>query len=78
MEPINVDYLTKLPTTTPGNQPTYGGNDTITFIDALTKRAHWVAACEKTLSAERFASIYIGSFFRLHGVSLVPETVRPG
>ena len=34
---INVDFITKLPLTVPGELPTHGGNDTvITFIDALT------------------------------------------
>ena len=69
MERINVDFIAKLPMTTPGELPTYGGNDTIiTFTDALTKRAHWVVACEKTLTAERFASIFLDSYFRLHGL----------
>ena len=55
--------------TTPGELPMYGGNGTIiTFIGALTKRAHWVAACEKKLTAERFASSFLDSYFRLHGL----------
>ena len=66
---INVDFITKLPLTVPGELPTHGGNDTvITFIDALTKRAHWVAANEKGLTAERFATIFIKAYFRLHGL----------
>ena len=66
---INVDFITKLPLTTPGELPTYGGNDTIiTFIDALTKRAHWVAANVKGLAAKRFAAIFIEAYFRLHGL----------
>ena len=65
-ERINVDFMTKLSMTTPGELPTYGGKNTIiTFIDALRKRTHWVAACEKTLTAVRFASIFLDSFFRV-------------
>ena len=38
---INVDFITMLPLTTPGELPTQGGNNTIiTFIDTLSKRAH--------------------------------------
>ena len=36
-ERINVDFIIKLPETTPGELPTYGGNDT--FVGVLTKRA---------------------------------------
>jgi hypothetical protein len=61
-ERINVDFITKLP-------KTRNGNDTIiTFIDSLTKRAHWVATSEKELTAERFAEIFIDFYFRLHGM----------
>jgi hypothetical protein len=50
---INVDFITKLPKTT-------NGNDTIiTFIDGLTKRAHWVATTEKTLTAKKFAQLFV-------------------
>ena len=74
---INVGFITKLPqtTTAPGELPIYGGNDTIiTFIDALTKRAHWVATCEKSLTAERFVEIFTNSFFKLHGL---PDAIVP-
>ena len=38
---INVDFITMLPLTTPGELPAQGGNNTIiTFIDTLSKRAH--------------------------------------
>jgi hypothetical protein len=61
-ERINVDFITKLPKTS-------NGNDTIiTFIDTLTKRAHWVATSEKELTAEKFAEIFIDFYFRLHGM----------
>ena len=56
---INIDFITKL--------PTVDGYDTITFIDALTKRAHWVATTEKGLTAEKFAEIFTESFI-LHGL----------
>lgn len=42
----------------------------ITFADALTKRAHWVAAKEEALVAEKFAEIFADSYFRLHRVVL--------
>ena len=68
-ERINVDFITKLPGTTLGELSARGGSDAIvTFIDALTKRAHWVATCEKSLTAERFAEIFLDSYFRLHGL----------
>jgi hypothetical protein len=70
-ERINVDFITKLPETVAdrADGSMYGGNDTIiTFIDALTKRAHWVATREKHLTAEHFAKIFIESYFRLHGL----------
>ena len=58
---INIDFITKL--------PTVDGYDTIiTFIDALTKRAHWVVTTEKGLTAEKFAEIFTESFIRLHGL----------
>ena len=56
---INIDFIVKLPTSS-------SGNDTIiTFIDGLTKRAHWIATCERTLTAERFAEIFVDFYFRL-------------
>jgi len=59
---INIDFIVKLPSSS-------SGNDTIiTFIDGLTKRAHWIATAEKTLTAERFAEIFIDFYFRLHGL----------
>ena len=59
---INIDFIVKLPKSS-------SGNDTIiTFIDGLTKRAHWIATCERTLTAERFAEIFVDFYFRLHGL----------
>ena len=69
-ERINVDFITKLPRAeaTKTDLRIYGDNDTvITFVDALTKRAHWVAAKEKALTAEKFAEVFINPYFRLHG-----------
>ena len=63
---INIDFVTKLPLSDKGN------DTIITFIDGLTKRCHWVATKEKDLSAERFAEIFISSYFRLHGL---PESI---
>jgi hypothetical protein len=60
-ESIGIDFITKLPTTT-------RGNDTIvTFIDRLTKRAHWYAIKE-SLSAEDFADLFVAEHIRLHGL----------
>lgn len=59
---INIDFITKLPVTSQGH-------DTIvTFIDGLTKRAHWIAASEKFLTAEKFANLFIDFYIRLHGL----------
>jgi hypothetical protein len=59
---INIDFITKLPTT-------QDGNDTIiTIIDALTKRAHWIATKEKDLTAVRFAEIFRDHHVRYHGL----------
>ena len=58
---INIDFITKLPTTE-------SGNDTIvTFIDGLTKRAHWVAT-QETLSSKDFAQLFLEYYVRLHGL----------
>jgi hypothetical protein len=57
---INIDFITKLP-------PISAGNDTIiTFVNSLTKRVHWVATQEKTLIAEKFAEIFVTFYIRLH------------
>jgi hypothetical protein len=59
---INVDFITKLPTTA-------NGNDTIiTIIDALTKRAHWIATREADLTAVKFAEIFRDHYVRYHGL----------
>jgi hypothetical protein len=59
---INIDFITKLPTTARGN------NTIITIIDALTKRAHWIAAKEAELTAGKFAEIFRDEYVRLHGL----------
>jgi len=44
------------------------GHDCIvTFVDHMTKRAHW-RACRKTIDALAFARIFIDDIVRLHGV----------
>jgi hypothetical protein len=59
---INIDFITKLPVTK-------DGNDTIiTIIDALTKRAHWIATTEKHLTAIKFAEIFRDHYVRYHGI----------
>jgi hypothetical protein len=59
---INIDFITKLPTTAQGN-------DTIvTIIDALTKRAHWFPAKEVELTASKFAEVFRDEYVRLHGL----------
>jgi len=57
---INIDFITKLPTTE-------ADNDTvIPFIDGLTKSAHWVATKEESLTVQRFAELFIEHYMRLH------------
>lgn len=63
-ERIDVDFITKLPRTvaTESDPRVYGESDTIiAFVDALTKRAHWVAAKQEARTAERFAEILTNS-----------------
>jgi hypothetical protein len=59
---INIDFITKLPTTTKGN------DTIISFIDGLTKRTHWVATTEKSLTAKKFAQTFVEHYFQLHGI----------
>ena len=67
---ININFIIKLPPTTPDELPTHGGNAIIiTFINALTKHARWVAANEKGLTAECFAAIFLEVYFRLYSLS---------
>jgi hypothetical protein len=44
-------------------------NDTIvTFIDGLTKRAHWVATRKESLTAQKFAKLFTEHYICLHGL----------
>ena len=61
-ESISVDFITCLPTSS-------GGNDTIlTFVDRLTKQAHFVPT-KGCINASGTADLYIENVFRLHGLS---------
>ena len=62
-ERINVDFIAKLLETTPGELPTYGGNDTIiTFVDALTKHARWIATASQLSGSRRSSSTPISGY----------------
>ena len=57
-----MDFITCLPTSS-------GGNDTIlTFVDRLTKQAHFVPT-KGCINASGTADLYIENVFRLHGLS---------
>ena len=57
-----MDFITGLPTTPQGN-------DTIlTFIDRLTKQAHFIPT-KVTIDAQGAANLYIQHVYRLHGLS---------
>ena len=58
-ERINIDFIIKLPTTESGNDMI------LTFIDGLTKRAHWVTTRE-AMSAGEFAQLFLEYYVRLH------------
>jgi len=58
---IGIDFITDLPTS--GN----GHDCIVTFVDHMTKRAHW-RACKKTIDTPPFARIYIDDIVCLHGV----------
>jgi hypothetical protein len=61
-ERVNIDFITKLPTTT-------AGNDTIvTIIDGLTKRVRWFPTTEADLTAERFAELFLQNYVRHRGI----------
>ena len=61
-EGISMDFITCLPTSS-------GGNDTIlTFVDRLTKQAHFVPT-KGSINASGTADLYIENVFRLHGLS---------
>ena len=49
--------------------PSSGGNDTIvTFVDRLTKQAHFVPT-KGSVNASGTAEVYIENIFRLHGLT---------
>ena len=59
---VTFDFIVKLPKTERGN------DSVCVFVDKLTKVVHFVA-CQETLSAKDFASLYVDNIFRLHGLS---------
>ena len=61
LESIGLDFITKLPVTSRGNDAI------VTFIDRLTKRAHWYAIRE-SMSAKEFADLFVSEHVRLHGL----------
>jgi hypothetical protein len=58
---ISIDFITDLPTSRNGN------DCIVTFVDHMTKRAHW-RACNKTIDTPAFARMFIDDIVRLHGV----------
>ena len=59
---IGMDFITNLPTTV-------NDNDAIlTFVDRLTKQAHFVAT-KATLDAQGTANLYVQNVYRQHGLS---------
>jgi len=68
-ERVNIDFVTKLPTSE-------AGHDAVaTIIDPLTKRARWIPVKEADLTTEKFATAFIDSYVRLRGlpVSIVTD-----
>ena len=59
---IGMDFITGLPTTSQSN------NAMLTFIDRLTKQAHFIAT-KTTIDAEGVANLYMQHVYRLHGLS---------
>jgi len=58
---IGIDFITDLPTS--GN----GHDRIVTFVDHMTKRAHW-RACKKTIDAPAFLPIFIDDIVCLRRV----------
>ena len=72
-ESISMDFITCLPTSSGGGG---GGNDTIlTFVDRLTKQAHFVPT-KGSINASGTADLYIENVFCLHGLSQSIVSVR--
>ena len=70
-ERVNIDFVTKLPTSE-------AGYDAVaTIIDPLTKRAQWIPVKEAELTAEKFATAFIKGYVRSRGlpVSIVSDRV---
>jgi len=68
-ERVNIDFVTKLPTSK-------AGHDAVTtIIDPLTKRARWIPVKEADLTAEKFATAFIDGYVRSRGlpVSIVSD-----
>jgi transposase InsO family protein len=68
-ERVNIDFITKLPTSE-------SGYDAVaTVIDPLTKRARWIPVTEAKLTAEKFATTFIDGYVRSRGlpVSIVSD-----
>jgi len=68
-ERVNIDYVTKLPTSE-------AGHDAVaTIIDPITKRARWIPVKEADLTAEKFATAFINGYVRSLGlpVSIVSD-----
>jgi len=68
-ERVNIDFVTKLPTSE-------AGYDAVaTIIDPLTKRARWIPVKEAELTAEKFATALIKGYVRSRGlpVSIVSD-----
>ena len=57
-----MDFIMGLPVSSTGN------NAVLTFIDRLTKQAHFVAT-KTVVNAVDTADLYIHNVFRLHGLS---------
>jgi len=58
---IGIDFITNLLIS--GN----GHKCIVTFVDHMTKRAHW-RACKKTIDTPAFTRIFIDDIVCLHGV----------
>ena len=61
-ESISLDFITGLPTSSKGNDAI------LTFVDRLSKQAHFVPT-KSTIDAAGTADLYMENIFRLHGLS---------
>jgi len=68
-ERVNIDFVTKLPTSEAGY------DEVATIIDSLTKRAWWIPVKEADLTAEKFATAFIDGYVQSRGlpVSIVSD-----